>query len=343
MRPRRAIASSPLAFIDVMACGLGAVMLLLAILDFDKEPIGIASKAPSPVVERQAPKDDGREVEALKKIIKSKEEAIKELTESVSERIIKKAEAEALLSTIDAMAPTEQTEPQSKPSEGSDLPGELVGLSITGKRNVILLDASASMAHEKLVDIIIGISDVSGSYLAKGKKWSQSKRVVSWLIRNAPKDSKIRLLAYSDKVLEINPTWTSPQDAERAFQTQSPVLRPSKGTSLASILEYLVAKSITPSDIYLVTDGLPTLPGKHLNIGSIKGVVCSSLGRRYVSGKCRLTLFGDAVSRFQKHSIAPVNIVLLPLEGDPKAAPAYSMWAARTGGSLLSPADGWPK
>ena len=160
------------------------------------------------------------------------------------------------------MAPAEQTEPQSKPSAGSDLPGELVGLSINGKRNVILLDASASMAHEKLVDIIIGISDVSGSYLAKGKKWSQSKRVVSWLIRNAPKDSKIRLLAYSDKVLEINPTWTSPQDAERAFQTQSPVLRPSKGTSLASILEYLVAKSITPSDIYLVTDGLPTLPGK---------------------------------------------------------------------------------
>ena len=35
MRPNRAIANSSLAFIDVMSCGLGAVIMLLVLVDFD--------------------------------------------------------------------------------------------------------------------------------------------------------------------------------------------------------------------------------------------------------------------------------------------------------------------
>ena len=326
-----------------MACGLGAVLLIFAILDFNKEPIVIPSEPSSPVVNKPVPKNNDREVEALKKIIRSKKEAVENLTKALSTRIIKKVKTQALLTTIAATAPTEQIKAPSKPSKASDLPGELVGLSINGKRNLILLDVSASMAHEKLIDIIIGISDVSGARLSKGKKWSQSKRVVSWLIQNAPEDSKIKLLAYSDEVAEINPTWTDPQVAEKAFQKRSLTLRPSNGTSLASILEHLVTESITPSDIYIVTDGLPTLPGKKTGRKSIKKFICSFRSKKYVSGECRLTLFWDAVSRFQKQSTAPITVILLPLEGDPKAAPAYSMWAAMTGGSLLAPTRGWPK
>ncbi|MBT6193748.1 MAG: hypothetical protein HOI01_09390, partial [Proteobacteria bacterium] len=36
MRPQRAIANSSLAFIDVMSCGLGAVILLFVVLDFNR-------------------------------------------------------------------------------------------------------------------------------------------------------------------------------------------------------------------------------------------------------------------------------------------------------------------
>ena len=38
----------------------------------------------------------------------------------------------------------------------------------------------------------------------------------------------------------------------------------------------------------------------------------------------------------------PVNVILLPMEGDPQAAPAFWVLALRTGGSMLAPAEAWP-
>jgi len=37
-----------------------------------------------------------------------------------------------------------------------------------------------------------------------------------------------------------------------------------------------------------------------------------------------------------------VNVVLLPIEGDPEAAMAYWLLANQNGGTLLSPREGWP-
>ena len=36
------------------------------------------------------------------------------------------------------------------------------------------------------------------------------------------------------------------------------------------------------------------------------------------------------------------NVILLPLEGDPEAAPNFWMWTANTGGLLLIPSKDWP-
>ena len=38
----------------------------------------------------------------------------------------------------------------------------------------------------------------------------------------------------------------------------------------------------------------------------------------------------------------PVNVILLPMEGDPMAPAAYWTLARRTRGSFLSPARDWP-
>jgi hypothetical protein len=38
----------------------------------------------------------------------------------------------------------------------------------------------------------------------------------------------------------------------------------------------------------------------------------------------------------------PVNVILLPMEGDPMAPAAYWTLARRTRGSFLSPAKDWP-
>ncbi len=64
-----------------------------------------------------------------------------------------------------------------------------------------------------------------------------------------------------------------------------------------------------PDNIYLVTDGLPTL-GKN---GRPSGTT--------ISGKQRVELFHDASKHFPPK--VPINVIMFPLEGDPIASAAY--------------------
>ncbi|MFS8609792.1 MAG: VWA domain-containing protein, partial [Gammaproteobacteria bacterium] len=79
--------------------------------------------------------------------------------------------------------------------------------------------------------------------------------------------------------------------------------------------------------IYLIVDGLPTM-------GSVMPT------RPGVSGRERVAHFERAVRELPIN--VPVNVILLAMEGDPNAAPAYWLLALNTGGSMLAPAEDWP-
>ena len=53
-----------------------------------------------------------------------------------------------------------------------------------------------------------------------------------------------------------------------------------------------------------------------------------------------MKLFEDAVEDLPEG--IPVNIILMPLEGDIDAAAAYWKLASDTQGSFLMPSDDWP-
>ena len=59
-----------------------------------------------------------------------------------------------------------------------------------------------------------------------------------------------------------------------------------------------------------------------------------------VTPRRRLQLFDDAIEELPEG--IPVNVILLPLEGDPSASAAYWQLAQYTRGSFLSPAKDWP-
>ena len=82
-----------------------------------------------------------------------------------------------------------------------------------------------------------------------------------------------------------------------------------------------------PDNIYLITDGLPT-QGR------------AAPRESTVSGRNRLELFEEAVNQLPKN--IPVNIILLPMEGDPMAAAAYWQLAQLSNGSFMSPSGDWP-
>ena len=200
------------------------------------------------------------------------------------------------------------------------------------------------MSEETLIKIIVGIADNSGLRLGAGPKWDQAKRTLVWALRNAPTSSRVQILAYSDKVNRLTPMWVAPNEALEQFEKRVVNLTPSGGTSLGKVLEYVENNSIAATDIYVITDGLPTLSGdKRSGLSAMKS--CFRLPSKkpaYVEGICREALFAAAVKRFEKESNAKINIILLPLEGDPKAASYYWAWASANGGVLFSPSRGWP-
>ena len=111
---------------------------------------------------------------------------------------------------------------------------------------------------------------------------------------------------------------------------------PENGTNLENVFQAVAAMNPLPDNIYLITDGLPTL-------GSREGGLFSRRpdgNQNTVSGREREELFRSAVGKLPPG--IPVNIVLAPLEGDPMAASLYWKLAVSTGGSFLSPSSDWP-
>jgi hypothetical protein len=60
-----------------------------------------------------------------------------------------------------------------------------------------------------------------------------------------------------------------------------------------------------------------------------------------ISGECRLKLFRQSIRDSSLRGVT-VNVILLPIEGDPDAANEYWAWAAQSGGLVISPAANWP-
>jgi hypothetical protein len=62
--------------------------------------------------------------------------------------------------------------------------------------------------------------------------------------------------------------------------------------------------------------------------------------RKTIDGEGRLKLFERALGKLPPG--VPVNVILLPMEGDPLAPGAFWTLARRTNGAFLSPARDWP-
>jgi hypothetical protein len=342
MRPQRAISNSSLAFIDVMSCGLGAVILLFVILDFNSLPSEEVTPDSIEVLDQSEINGSLRQIQTqLQADITEQSNTVKSLTSSITQAMLEKTKNTIKRNQMLAISEVPEKYQRPRPQTSS---GQLIGMTVKGPKILIAFDTSASMADEKLINIIMGISDKSGKRLAAGKKWAQAKRTLIWTIKNAPKDSQIQVISYSETVRPITSGWVSRDTALKNMQTKLVEKKPDGGTSLGKMLEYVTNKAPGASDIYLITDGLPTISGdKRSSLASLKSCYSLSFNKNtFVSGECREQLFYSAVKRFQKTSAASVNTILLALEGDPKAAPLYWKWSAITGGVLFSPRAEWP-
>jgi len=221
----------------------------------------------------------------------------------------------------------------------------LLGLSVEGDRIAFLIDTSASMTDEHLIDIIkrkSGADPVRQS----GPKWLRTKRVVRWLLSRLPKSSQVSVVSYNDRAEYLGgANWhqASNQAGLKKILQELDAIVPSGPTNLHKGL--LKVKSLKPriTNLYVITDGLPTT-GQSRYAGLNPFSSCYSLlGRsNTISGACRAKLFRQTIVDTSSGFQPRVNVILLPLEGDPEASPNYWEWTAATGGLLISPAGDWP-
>ena len=356
MRTRRREPGSLIAFLDVMACGLGAAVLLFLIV---KHHAGAAVE-PDPV-ERAAANAETlaalrAEAETLAGRIERAQREIAQRTEREDGAERRRAADRARLADLEreierAQAANaalrrrvESVEPRRTDDVIEDVRGGeeeyLLGLRVEGRRIAILIDRSASMTDERLIDIIRRKVRTDAEK-RDGPKWRRTVRTARWLLHRLPAGSEVAVVAFNDGATMLHGGgWADGRDRAtlRALFDELDALVPTGATNLEAGLQALNRLSPGATDIYVVTDGLPT---RSLSSpGLLSG--CSRNPKGKVSGECRKLLFAASLRGAAPPRGRKVHVILLPLEGDPEAAPAFWNWTARTGGVLLAPARGWP-
>jgi hypothetical protein len=361
---RRRINVFNLSFLDVMACGLGAVVLLFVIINHAAEvrsdELTRQRLAEVNRLEREVITGKKNLVELKNTLRRTEEQFV--IAQGLSRQVIQDIEARRMelaklkhetlarqehanalkadlksaekdIKRLEASRGTEEEKAEAtRTFIGEGDRQYLTGLKVGGKRILILVDASASMLDETLVNVIRR-RNLPDRQKIKARKWQRAMATVDWLTTQIPIDSTYQIYSFN-----VSPTpaidgtdgeWLPAHDVKVLNQAVRNVRQviPKDGTSLYNALAAVKKLKPLPDNIYLITDSLPT-QGK------------SKPRRRTVSGTRRLSYLEDAVNQLPRG--IPINTILFPMEGDPRAASAYWQLAQVTGGSFISPAKDWP-
>jgi hypothetical protein len=207
------------------------------------------------------------------------------------------------------------------------------GRRVNGTRIVVLVDASASMLDETIVNVL-RIRNLPVDQQLSTAKWRRTVDTVRWVTTQVPLDAKFQVISFNTQAgfLGAGGTaqWMAGSDPAARNDTLERLRKvvPKDGTSLVNAFAALGRLDPKPDQVILITDGLPTQGESAPTIRSV------------VRAKERLSLFQS--SRKALPSGAKVSIVLFPMEGDSSAPSAFWNLANATGGTFLVPSADWP-
>ena len=350
---RRSVTAFNLSFLDIMACGFGAVTLLFLILRHNGD---IVKEIPRPASEIKLLQKDIRFAEAeqarLKKLKQQQQKDIERLQAQLDSLTINVASQEEVIQSQEdpeenlatlkkQVLELENRTAEAEQREGGDdtrrFIGEgnrqyLTGLHLGGERVLILVDASASMLADNIVNVLRR-RNMSEEQQRLSPKWQWTVKTVEWLIAQLPAHSRFQVYVFNTTAQPVLAgtanKWLDAADSldlERAVEALHRQV-PSGGTSLVNAFSAIKSFTDKPDNLFLLTDGLPTQAEE------------KPRGNR-VSGSQRLEFFYDAVKEIPSGITA--NVILFPMEGDMQAAGAFWQLAARTHGAYLSPSRDWP-
>lgn len=359
---RRNLNPISLAFLDVMFCGFGAVILIFLILDHTSSTT-TSEQNPDLAAEVNLLREEVREgelglvalrntfsdvsfevvtAEGLARQIQEQLEtflqelaALENSSVATEEDIAKlRADVQALeeeLLRLQASA-FEQDGNSVRQFLGDGNRQYLSGLFLGGQRILILVDSSASMLDSTLVNII-RTRNMSDERKKQAPKWQRVVKTVDWISTQLPITSRYQIWEFNEDLNSVlgngRDIWQEVADRDRLNEAIENVreIVPENGTNMEQVFRAVANMSPRPDNIFLITDGLPTLSDR----GSNDALVTPSE---------RLELYEEALEELPQG--IPVNVVLLPLEGDPSAAAAFWQLAQYTRGSFITPSRDWP-
>ncbi len=361
MARRRQLSPFNLAFLDIMFCGFGAVVLLVLLVN-----------AQSVRSRKQQHEDLWAEVDRLEQEVKvgreylgdlqsglqesenqiisireriarleqEKNRLITEMSSSAEQNKARKQQVEALAAALKKLEAEQKRLaeiPVVRGSKARHFEGEghrqyLTGLKLGGKRVLILVDGSASMLDTSVVGVL-RLRNMDPIVQRNSPKWQQVQKTVRWLVANLPATSSVQLMVFNTKAQPLAENkknlWLPVTEAAAVngmlarFRDTLPV----GGTSLENAFRAAGALTPRPDNIVLLTDGLPT-QGKN------------KPRRNIISGSQRMKFFNQAIKKLPAG--VPVNTILFPMEGDPMAAVLFWQLAIGTKGSFFTPTSDWP-
>jgi hypothetical protein len=353
VRRRRKSEGFNLAFLDIMSCGLGAVVLVFMLVKHNVGHSPVESDLLTGDVQqlelRQA--ELQQVLDQLQNISQSDAEKIAQLRarlarleESLSQKelsLLQKREQLASLKSDISTRPIARQEDLVQDDRGGE-ENYLMGLKVEGSRIAVLIDSSASMTDATLLEIIKR-KNSSSENKKRGPKWLRAKKTVRWVLARVPKSSQLAVISYNASQKSLGSAgWQkadNPATLAASYRDLVAVV-PEGATNLQKGLQ--AAAQLGATDLYLITDGLPTVgDSRYASLNPFAN--CSSLlGRSStISGECRVKLFRQSVKDSGLRGVK-INVILLPIEGDPDAANEYWGWAAVSGGLVISPAENWP-
>ncbi|MBM4219078.1 MAG: VWA domain-containing protein [Gammaproteobacteria bacterium] len=355
---RRQTTTFSMSFLDVISCGFGAVVLFYTIISAQAGLFRIKETSDLTAESRRLEQEvlDGyKHLAELRNALDSTEDrkiraaglsremleklrvTEEELSRYEHDTLARRESLERLKADLMQLEEGTRRLRETAPPESVPAPldrEQLVTLRVDGKRVLVLVDASASMLDETLVNII-RLRNMPPERRIQSQKWRQAVNSVEWIAARLPEATQFQVYAFDTAprpVVEGTAgRWLNAKDAGQ-IETAIQALRrtaPTGGSSLQNAFAVIRELDPAPDNVILITDGLPTQGEK------------PPLVRTLVTAEQREDLMQDAVKSLPP-SPPPFNVVLLPMEGDPSAPIYFWRLARSTNGGFLSPARDWP-
>ena len=365
MPRRRNVEVFSLSFLDVICCGFGAVILFYTIISAQS---GIERTRKAEDLSAQVSKLEDEVLAGAKNLVALKNTLQRTESETVSatsratqlieelqrkreesfiydaETLAKRERVEKLKADVQALeSSTRRLEASAKiQTPRGELTGAgqsrasrryITGLTLKGRRILVLIDRSASMLDEDLVNIIrLRNSPVSAQQAAE--KWRRATDIGNWIISEIPESSQYQVYGFNTAAAPLlagtEGEWIPGKDVSQRERLKEALdgLVPTDGTSLINALATIRTMQTPPDQIVLITDGLPT-----------QGASASVI-RKTIRAEARVELFIQAINA--QKQLPPISVILLPMKGDNLAPNRFWDLAIRTKGEFLMPSPDWP-